>query len=371
MAAAEVQAPLEQDNAMESSENKSFSSRLYELPVVVAAIEQLGQLYGTVKERNSVTKMACNAGESTLSVVTSVSKPIIEKATNTAFTLATPVVGKVEDPVGTIDHVASETLSKVEEKFPIITKSPTEIAEITKSAVTSRAYGYYENVQNLGITKIAVERANDLVSFTELVAEIALPTDGTCKEDMDELAEADNDRDQGLVVRAKHLGSRVTRRGKRKLLTYKPVKATADVLACANERLHGVADMSADAGKKVYDAYMYIPNTAVKISGEVIVSAKEFVFAFSNAHDVKDLPAAILNLSKKAVDPLSNMKDSVMAYVFVPSQVVTEYVLSSRPVQWIIPQVVSTEDMSNLEISMEEIEDDLSDSDKAKESEIK
>lgn len=60
------------------------------------------------------------------------------------------------------------------------------------------------------------------------------------------------------------------------------------------------------------------------------------------------------------------MKDSIKAYVFVPSQVVTEYVLSSRPVQWIIPQLVSTEDMSNLEISMEEIEDDLSDSDKAK-----
>lgn len=53
-------------------------------------------------------------------------------------------------------------------------------------------------------------------------------------------------------------------------------------LACANERLHGVADMSADAGRKVYEAYMYIPNTAVKISGEVIVSAKEFIFAFTN-----------------------------------------------------------------------------------------
>lgn len=83
----------------------------------------------------------------------------------------------------------------------------------------------------MGVTKMAVERANDLVSFTELVAEIALPTDGTNKEDMDELAEADNDRDQGMIVRAKHLGSRVTRRGKRRLLTYKPVKATVDVVS--------------------------------------------------------------------------------------------------------------------------------------------
>jgi hypothetical protein len=53
-------------------------------------------------------------------------------------------------------------------------------------------------------------------------------------------------------------------------------------VAGANDRLHDVADMSADAGKRVYDAYMYIPNTAVKLSGEVIVSAKEFVFAFTN-----------------------------------------------------------------------------------------
>jgi hypothetical protein len=30
--------------------------------------------------------------------------------------------------VGTIDQVASETLAKVEEKFPIITKTPTEVS---------------------------------------------------------------------------------------------------------------------------------------------------------------------------------------------------------------------------------------------------
>lgn len=29
--------------------------------------------------------------------------------------------------VGTIDNVASETLAKVEEKFPIITKTPSEV----------------------------------------------------------------------------------------------------------------------------------------------------------------------------------------------------------------------------------------------------
>lgn len=98
MAAAEVQAPQSQENGFEAPEKKSFSNRLYELPVVVAAIEQLGQLYGTVKEKNSVTKMACNAGESTLSVAAAASKPLIETATNTALSLAKPVVGKIDDP---------------------------------------------------------------------------------------------------------------------------------------------------------------------------------------------------------------------------------------------------------------------------------
>lgn len=73
-------------------------------------------------------------------------------------------------------------------------------------------------------------------------------------------------------------------------------------LACANERLHDVADMSADAGRKVYDAYLYIPNTAVKISGEVIVSAKEFVFAFTNVSyrkkELLEKQSRIINISE-------------------------------------------------------------------------
>jgi len=74
-------------------------------------------------------------------------------------------------------------------------------------------------------------------------------------------------------------------------------------------------------------------------------------------------------MTKKAAEPVSNAADhALQAYVFVPSQVVTDYVLSSRPVQWIVPQVLSNEEISNLEISMEEIEDDVSDAEKPQES---
>ena len=36
-----------------------------------------------------------------------------------------------------------------------------------------------------------------------------------------------------------------------------------------------------DASKKVYSASMYIPNMAVALTGEVIVSAKDLVFALT------------------------------------------------------------------------------------------
>lgn len=38
---------------------------------------------------------------------------------------------------------------------------------------------------------------------------------------------------------------------------------------------------SKEAGKKVFDAYMYIPSKAMQVSGAVIVGAKDFVFAFT------------------------------------------------------------------------------------------
>lgn len=75
-------------------ENKSFVTRLWELPVAMAAVEQLSQIYSTVKERNSVTRMACNAGESTIQMANAATKPIIDAANS--YSLAKPLVGTVE-----------------------------------------------------------------------------------------------------------------------------------------------------------------------------------------------------------------------------------------------------------------------------------
>jgi len=47
------------------------------------------------------------------------------------------------------------------------------------------------------------------------------------------------------------------------------------------ERVTDLVGKSTDAGKKVYGATMYIPNMALHLSGEVIVSAKQLVFALN------------------------------------------------------------------------------------------
>lgn len=73
------------------SENKSFKTRLCELPVAVAAIQQLSQIYNCVKENNAVARMACNAGESTINMANSATQPIMSAATS--LPLAQPILG--------------------------------------------------------------------------------------------------------------------------------------------------------------------------------------------------------------------------------------------------------------------------------------
>ena len=104
--AAEVHSPPNAAIVSESPEMKSFSSRLTELPVVMAAVEQLSQIYSTVKEKNSVTKMAFDAGETAVNTAAAATKPLLTCATKTAFTLAKPVIGPVDDPGKSYDMLA-------------------------------------------------------------------------------------------------------------------------------------------------------------------------------------------------------------------------------------------------------------------------
>ena len=74
------------------------------------------------------------------------------------------------------------------------------------------------------------------------------------------------------------------------------------------------------------------------------------------------MPAAVANVMKKATQPICEAKDKLVGHVFVHPQVMTEYLLSSRPIQWIIPHIVAIEDINKMDITMEEIEDTTTES---------
>ena len=76
------------------ADKKPFTTRLWELPLAISAVGQLTELYNAVKERNSVTRMACNAGESTIQMANAATKPIIEAASS--YSISKPIVGTVE-----------------------------------------------------------------------------------------------------------------------------------------------------------------------------------------------------------------------------------------------------------------------------------
>ena len=80
-------------------------------------------------------------------------------------------------------------------------------------------------------------RTEDLLSFTELVVELALPTDGNSEEDMKEIETENQDSNKGALVRTMNLTRRLTRRGKRKLLSYKPVEFTLNLVCNTSNAL--------------------------------------------------------------------------------------------------------------------------------------
>lgn len=349
------------------SENKSFKTRLCELPVAVAAIQQLSQIYNCVKENNAVARLACNAGESTINMANSATQPIVSAATS--LPLAQPILGGMGYAASTFDRVASGTLAKVEEKLPIITKTPTEI----KTAMSSTASNYYTRVQNTTVVKMMISSTHEVVSLSEVLSEFALPTDGACPEDVKELVTMAEDQTKGPLVRIRHLREKITRRGARKLMSYKPVKLTVDTMSCVQDRVSNLVVKSTTAGKQVFSATMYIPSKALELTGEVFISSKNFVFAFTKAHSVSDLPSTVANMMMQVTQPLTNAKDRVVGYVFVNQQVMTQYLLSSRPVQWMLPHVVAVEEVAEMNITVaesEESEDDEEETDDEEDEEV-
>ena len=61
--------------------------------------------------------------------------------------------------------------------------------------------------------------------------ELCFSTDGSCKEDIEELDQAEEDENKGALVRVTNLKDRLKRRGTRRLMTMKPVQVTVDAVS--------------------------------------------------------------------------------------------------------------------------------------------
>ena len=89
---------------------------------------------------------------------------------------------------------------------------------------------YYSKVQNSCVVQMLASKTEEVLDYSELIAEMALPTDSNNEEDKKELERADDVASKGALLRAVTLKNMVTRRGKKKLMTFRPVKISVDVV---------------------------------------------------------------------------------------------------------------------------------------------
>lgn len=65
---------------------------------------------------------------------------------------------------------------------------------------------------------------------------------------------------------------------------------------------------------------------------------------------------------RETAPQFTEITDKAVAYVVVPAQVVSEYILVSRPVQWIIPNIIKADEVKIMEdMEMTEIESEIRD----------
>ena len=113
-----------------STVNMESVQRIAHLPVVESTIQTAANIYGKVKDYNSVTNWTLQTAENTLHKAIEVGKPV-----------ATPVYSKLEGPIKKVDDILCTGLDYVESKIPAVKLPPTEILlqiyESTKEYVSS------------------------------------------------------------------------------------------------------------------------------------------------------------------------------------------------------------------------------------------
>ena len=81
-------------------------------------------------------------------------------------------------------------------------------------------------------------------------------------------------------------------------------------------------------------------------------------------YTLTDLPGSVASASNQIVQPVKDATGRIIGKLLLPSKMVAEYILSSKPIQCLIPNVVVFEEISRIDIEMDElIGDDDEDTD--------
>ncbi|XP_013784314.1 perilipin-2-like [Limulus polyphemus] len=119
-----------------------FIAKISMLPVMSTALGYVTSTYGHIKESNSLVYGALATAEKSVSIVAE---------------QAGPVLSKFGGSIQKIDNLACQGLDKLQEKAPIVTKSPEEILKNTKDFYISslqKGFNHYDGIKNYGNDKV-------------------------------------------------------------------------------------------------------------------------------------------------------------------------------------------------------------------------
>ncbi|XP_055332168.1 uncharacterized protein LOC129584088 [Paramacrobiotus metropolitanus] len=126
----------------------NFVERVSSLPLVRNFVDRFLVAYEKTKDRNGLLRSALETGESTVQATVKGAVTVMNK---------TGITGRLQKPLGFADQSACYMLDKVEEKLPIITKSPYEI----KLMVIQKVEGKIDQIQTA--KENTVERVRDTI----------------------------------------------------------------------------------------------------------------------------------------------------------------------------------------------------------------
>ncbi|KAL5005357.1 hypothetical protein ScPMuIL_018813 [Solemya velum] len=130
----------------EQETNAQFIGRLGSLPVVNSAWTQALVLYQRTKDSNVLLKTTLGMAENTVRVVSSTTKPIVDRYQPQIF--------------DRMDAYACQALTRLEENYPVITKKPDELLQdgkqLVKPAVdrVTSVYQFGAGTYNMGKEKV-------------------------------------------------------------------------------------------------------------------------------------------------------------------------------------------------------------------------